>query len=56
MTLSTEQHKLSNERAQTAGVDGRVRFRLQQYRELPEKFDRIVSVGMFENVGKKNYQ
>lgn len=56
VTLSTEQHKLSNERAQTAGVDGRVRFRLQDYRELPEKFDRIVSVGMFEHVGKKNYQ
>lgn len=39
-----------------AGLDGRIRFRLQEYRELPEKFDRIVSVGMFENVGKKKYQ
>lgn len=55
VTLSTEQHKLSNERAKTAGIDERVRFRLQDYRELPEKFDRIVSVGMFEHVGKKNY-
>lgn len=55
VTLSTEQHRLSNERAEKAGVDNRVRFRLQDYRELPEKFDRIVSVGMFEHVGKKNY-
>ena len=56
VTLSTEQHKLSNERARASGVDNRLRFRLQDYRELPEKFDRIVSVGMFEHVGKKNYQ
>ena len=56
VTLSTEQHKLSNERAQKAGIADHVRFRLQDYRELPEKFDRIVSVGMFEHVGKKNYR
>lgn len=55
VTLSTEQHKASNERARNAGLDRRVEFRLQDYRELPEKFDRIVSVGMFEHVGKKNY-
>lgn len=55
VTLSTEQHKMSNDRARTSGVHDRVRFRLQDYRELPEKFDRIVSVGMFEHVGKKNY-
>lgn len=47
VTLSTEQHKLSNERAQKVGLADHVRFRLQDYRELPEKFDRIVSVGMF---------
>lgn len=56
VTLSTEQHKVSNERAKTSRAQDRVRFRLQDYRELPEKFDRIVSVGMFEHVGKKNYQ
>lgn len=55
VTLSTEQHKASNQRAKDAGLDDRVRFQLQDYRELPEKFDRIVSVGMFEHVGKKNY-
>ncbi len=56
VTLSVEQHKVSNERARMAGLDGRVRFHLQDYRELPGRFDRIVSVGMFEHVGKKNYR
>jgi cyclopropane-fatty-acyl-phospholipid synthase len=32
-----------------------VRFRLQDYREVPERFDRIVSVGMFEHVGVHHY-
>jgi len=31
-------------------------FRVQDYRDLDEKFDRIVSVGMFEHVGAKNYR
>ncbi|MAI49875.1 MAG: SAM-dependent methyltransferase [Rhodospirillaceae bacterium] len=56
VTLSKEQWKLSNARAQTLGADDRVRFRLGDYRELSDKFDRVVSVGMFEHVGKKNYQ
>lgn len=56
VTLSTEQFKMSNDRARVSGVDDRVRFQLQDYRELAEKFDRIVSVGMLEHVGKKNYQ
>lgn len=56
VTLSTEQHKVSNERARNAGLDSRVRFHLQDYRELPERYDRIVSVGMFEHVGKRNYR
>lgn len=55
VTLSTEQHKVSNERARAAGLQDRVKFHLQDYRDLPQKFDRIVSVGMFEHVGKKNY-
>ena len=56
VTLSTEQHTLSNQRARDANLDSRVRFCLQDYREMPEKFDRVVSVGMFEHVGKKNYR
>merc|ERR1712023_195813 len=31
-------------------------FRLQDYREVQGQFDRIVSVGMFEHVGRKNYR
>ena len=56
VTLSTEQHRISNERVSAAGLNNRVKFLLQDYRELPYKFERIVSVGMFEHVGKKNYR
>ena len=55
VTLSQEQHKLSNERAMERGFDGQVRFLLKDYRHLTEKFDRIVSVGMFEHVGVGHY-
>ncbi|MBC8037824.1 MAG: class I SAM-dependent methyltransferase, partial [Rhizobiales bacterium] len=56
VTLSEEQHKLSNERAAQRGVDDRAQFRLLDYRNLDEKFDRIVSVGMFEHVGVVHYK
>ncbi len=56
VTLSEEQHKLSRERAEKAGLAERCDFRLQDYRTLTERFERIVSVGMFEHVGKKNYR
>ena len=55
VTLSTEQQKLASERAQKMGLADRVEFRLQDYREVPEQFDRIVSVGMFEHVGVTHY-
>jgi cyclopropane-fatty-acyl-phospholipid synthase len=55
VTLSKEQHALANERARRAGLGDRVRFRLQDYREVAERFDRIVSVGMFEHVGVRSY-
>ena len=55
VTLSKEQHALSNEKAKRLGLADRVRFRLQDYREVPERFDRIVSVGMFEHVGVHHY-
>src|SRR5439155_27025236 len=48
VTLSQEQHALSNERASQRGVGERCQFRLLDYRLLNEQFDRIVSVGMFE--------
>ncbi|OGN42745.1 MAG: SAM-dependent methyltransferase [Caulobacterales bacterium RIFCSPHIGHO2_01_FULL_70_19] len=56
VTLSTEQHRLANERAAARGLADRAGFRLQDYRDLDERFDRIVSVGMFEHVGVPNYQ
>jgi len=55
VTLSEEQHVLANSRAKERGVEKQVRFLLQDYRHLTEKFDRIVSVGMFEHVGVGHY-
>ena len=55
VTLSVEQQKISEGRAVAAGLADRARFRLRDYREEHGQFDRIVSVGMFEHVGKKNY-
>lgn len=56
VTLSREQHRLATERAEQAGVADRVRFELKDYRLLEERFDRIVSVGMFEHVGTGRYR
>jgi len=55
VTLSVEQCKLANEKARALGLADRVRFELRDYRELTERFDRIVSVGMFEHVGVHHY-
>jgi cyclopropane-fatty-acyl-phospholipid synthase len=55
VTLSREQHGMSNRRATEAGIADRVRFKLIDYREEPGRYDRIVSVGMFEHVGAAHY-
>lgn len=55
ITLSEEQLKVARARAAEAGVADRVRFELIDYRLLEGRFDRIVSVGMFEHVGTPNY-
>jgi len=55
ITLSEEQLKVSRDRAARRGLSERVRFELQDYRDLKGRFDRIVSVGMFEHVGIGNY-
>lgn len=55
VTLSKEQQKLASERAQQAGLSDRVTFELRDYRDVDDRFDRIVSVGMFEHVGVQNY-
>ncbi|MBC7159957.1 MAG: class I SAM-dependent methyltransferase [Porphyrobacter sp.] len=59
ITLSREQLDLARQRAEEAGVADRVRFELLDYRELArsgEQFDRIVSVGMFEHVGRPQFE
>ena len=56
VTLSEEQHKLSNERAVQRGIADRVSFQLQDYRLLDRTYDRIVSVGMFEHVGVGHFK
>jgi cyclopropane-fatty-acyl-phospholipid synthase len=56
VTLSQEQFKLAQGRAAEAHLSGPVEFRLQDYRDLNERFDRIVSVGMFEHVGIGHYR
>jgi len=55
VTLSKEQHALAMERARAAGVADRVKFELRDYRQISRRFDRIVSVGMFEHVGVPHY-
>src|SRR5687767_3952013 len=55
VTLSTEQHAVATERAHAEGLENHVHFELRDYRELTERFDRIVSVGMFEHVGVNHY-
>ena len=55
ITLSEEQLKVARRRAEEAGVSGRVKFELIDYRELDGTFDRIVSVGMFEHVGAAHF-
>ncbi len=55
VTLSEEQLGVSNARAGELNLSDRAQFRLQDYRETPGPFDRIVSVGMFEHVGVDYY-
>ena len=58
ITLSEEQLTLAQERSEEAGVSDRVSFELVDYRDLAargERFDRIVSVGMFEHVGRPQF-
>lgn len=56
ITLSEEQQKISQQRAVNEGLEGKVEFKLMDYREDLGVFDRIVSVGMFEHVGVPNYE
>jgi cyclopropane-fatty-acyl-phospholipid synthase len=55
VTLSEEQLALARERAEAEGVADKVKFELIDYRHVEGRFDRIVSVGMFEHVGAAHY-
>ena len=56
VTLSENQHKYSNQKAKELNLGNQVEFKLMDYREVKDKYDRIVSVGMFEHVGRKFYK
>jgi cyclopropane-fatty-acyl-phospholipid synthase len=56
VTLSEEQLKVARRRATEAGVADKVKFELIDYRHVTGRFDRIVSVGMFEHVGPAHYR
>jgi cyclopropane-fatty-acyl-phospholipid synthase len=56
VTLSTEQLALARARAEAAGLSDRAHFSLTDYRDVKGPYDRIISVGMFEHVGRLNYQ
>jgi cyclopropane-fatty-acyl-phospholipid synthase len=56
ITLSQEQLAEARKRAITEGLEDRVRFELQDYRAMNQRFDRIVSVGMFEHVGVGHFR
>ncbi len=55
ITLSENQLKHAKQKAKEMNLENQVEFRLADYRQLNEKFDRVVSVGMFEHVGRKFY-
>ena len=55
VTLSREQFDMASARAAKAGLADKVRFELMDYRDVQGRFDRIVSIGMFEHVGVPHY-
>ncbi len=56
ITLSENQLQYAKQKAKEMNLENQVEFRLEDYRQVNEKFDRVVSVGMFEHVGRKFYQ
>lgn len=55
LTLSDEQLAVANKEAVRRGLDNQVQFRLEDYRNHHGKYDAVVSVGMFEHVGLRNF-
>lgn len=54
ITLSRNQYELARERIAAAGLTDRCEVRVEDYRDVTGRFDRIASVGMFEHVGLKS--
>jgi cyclopropane-fatty-acyl-phospholipid synthase len=52
VTISSAQAKLARERLAQAGLNGRTELRLQDYRDIAEQYDHVVSIGMMEHVGE----
>ncbi len=55
VTLASEQLAIARQRAEKAGLAEQAKFELIDYRDIASRFDRIVSVGMFEHVGEPHY-
>jgi cyclopropane-fatty-acyl-phospholipid synthase len=55
ITVSRKQYELATERVKAAGLADHIDIRLQDYRELTDRFDRIVSVEMLEAVGHQYF-
>lgn len=57
ITLSKAQQRIAVKRVKEEGLEDKVTIELRDYRDLPENvnYDRVVSVGMFEHVGIKNF-
>lgn len=56
ITLSENQYEYSKKKAKELNLGNQVQFKLMDYRQVKEKYDRVVSVGMFEHVGRKFYK
>lgn len=55
ITLSREQYQVARRRARDAQLEDKLDFKLKDYRELDRQYDRVVSIGMFEHVGRDHY-
>jgi cyclopropane-fatty-acyl-phospholipid synthase len=55
ITVSERQHALARARVEEAGLSGRVEIRLQDYRDLDGRYDKVVSIEMFEALGREHW-
>ena len=56
ITLSENQFKFGKQKIKELNLGNQVEIKMMDYRQVKEKYDRIVSVGMFEHVGRKFYK